>query len=883
MRWQFLIASVLLPLFAFGAIETERNDVLISAPRYACPVGIQPQYIPWGTYGDFAYGQTQEIKRVTRFLVGTMYSMWDGLFERQVAMANNHPPSYYRRWLISPVSGSMTEFEDNGEWLANATNNSRRIFHLFDDHNFYSYELFEGTVKYRPNYELNVERMIRDELALEYSSRKIPSRSPPISGEWSGDIPFRLADSNEWIKVWTGFNNLSPDIYFYPSNDWRHVTRQYDRDELYNWIFCRWNYEDAGSRKVFGEDYYRAARILYDGGYYMDGGGWVSIWDGVKSTPLTNVVEDVLGEDPGWTYPSRLTNDFWTVSGQYGTHVLLRDPNMASEDFTNPQAGINWYCETNNIVVVLAYTPGEAEDGDWSFFLSEGRVGDIGPIIASSWCAARYDARDLSFDDIDCKAEKTELYSDTIYTHWMNGTRRIDWKRIGITCQFLRQIDKSYHAMDQDELPFVHYYGNHHYVETGALSVDLPRPSYIGDEEIISLADMSWIVQTNLYEQVSVRGAWASPTHRSLPANTEGSLTLRDNSGSFPMLDKTTLCKRIYDGMYQSGVLLPSGEYIFIANFELIATSDTVFTLRINCEAWDSVTNVYSLGAPGVISLDVSNYPTNVTMSALLEMTKDQKVWQTSTDDQYKEQIAARYYASAYPIPPLWDDGWADGQTITHLQGIISAAGEDLNQAFIENSGVSLVWDAFVGSGYDIDRRFRLASAGADSAPTHVDARWRLISELNSSVVDRACELGSVNPARNEIGKLTDGDFEAIARAKQTEIKAFFRAGINPPIITNRIETSQGVIVVDTRPMRGALNVTWQADGGGIVAYDWNRDLTDYLVDNDMVLGWSYWDMNPVNIAPTNSPVSVRVDGHASQMFETYWRHKNLRQPRSSE
>ena len=119
-------------------------------------------------------------------------------------------------------------------------------------------------------------------------------------------------------------------------------------------------------------------------------------------------------------------------------------------------------------------------------------------------------------------ATKTELYSDTDdYSHFTNGTTRLDWKRLGIICQLERQMDTTYEDFSYgDTLPLWHLDTLHELrYESSPVSITFPIPQGYGQEMppvAGLLRNVSWNNDYDHYSSTTndYKSIWSTPTCR---------------------------------------------------------------------------------------------------------------------------------------------------------------------------------------------------------------------------------------------------------------------------------------------------------------------------------------------------------------------------------
>lgn len=522
-------ALMLLPAFccltasvASAAIITERNDTNIYPPNYATFVGtpswpgIDSCWIPYGTYTDGIGGT--EYLRVTSNLIGVVASAFDGVLERAQLGA-----SATRRLLLVPFysSGLYEGYTDHGEFLASATNNTLRIRDLLNEEDFVEcFTRSDGTYEYRRwGWGENIESRLAKEdvnagvyyhsgICTRFGSRRLDqivsargaSLEPPLSAEWTSDLPFKAADSNLWATVWPTYSAVTNDIHFFdcPSN----ATPDFVRNHIYDWMY-------GHLVGIWGND------VI---GGVGDGHG-EDLSSALLTIPLPCNMENVLSYDTGWKYevPPVETGSYWTVSGPLGNFRLGAfydySPSFLGWDNWEEPYPTNYYVE-------IGYYFGS----NYSLFIHDAPTGDQ---LFYSYAVADEDTDTLYFDGY--AAYRTRLYNNADdFVHWRNMTTRLDWKRLGIICQLERQMEQTYEVIPYtDELPLLHLSTSHGIgYQSSPVVIQFPVAEYSGQEAgpfYNLLNGVSWSQDSEHYNSSTNILGWSSPTCRTpSPTLSEG-------------------------------------------------------------------------------------------------------------------------------------------------------------------------------------------------------------------------------------------------------------------------------------------------------------------------------------------------------------------------
>ena len=904
-----MIAAILL----FAAIITERNDWNTIPPNYAtfagtaAAPGIASCWIPYGTYTDGTGGT--EYLRVTSNLTGVVASMLGGIVERRVFDYNDlpsivgNPNTNDFKFLCFPVTNFFLYSDANlGGYLA--TNNTRRILDVLNrppvfpriwGSYIYPGSLYEdiygaGTSPESLEEALATTSMDYEEddaenrdyyqyhtgLSANFGGRNLDeletgggaSIEPPIGTTWTEDIPFRAADSNLWATVWPIYAALTNDTHFYrdhPSTNLNYGS-WYPRRELRKWIIGENSGMDADplaagnlwGSDVWGDEGDGAARDLC-----------AALW----RIPLPYTMENVLSVDTGWSYevPPVITSSYWTVSGPLG-------------NFTMSESSDNYWVGQDKSV------PGEG-DGMLAEIWYENGIYRL--VISDAWSTAWLFVRDvagdewsMSLDFGEYQATRTAEFSNKDdFTHWRNGTRRLDWKRLGIICQLERQMETTYKARgSEDYLPYVSKYCQKGMVWRGEIEVDLTT-----NEIEIAVADVSWTFVTNTVSTSTNATGWSFPTARAPAPSLNGGVTGSGNGGTI------YLTKDDFQSMLENCDGL---ENVSDGTNLLLVASVNGFTVS---------------GDPPGISLDlyyfdISSYPddlncrlnpflvpfggaTNATIALSRGVDKEVHATWTYSNADMTPEIKSRF--AAYPDANTWSNNYVAAQTRPTLDFMFSAtgitAGDYLYFSTNRTEIPAVAWDHIPAhtSNFTTNRYWRMNPVCAEES-TRSDSdvnRHNMLIDLNNSVAAKFKNHTTFD-VNNVEGRATITQNEETRICGELDNKT---VAIHPVIapwfnwtdgrsdlwgfgakMEARFDLVDGV-VTNFVP----LNVHLE---GSIEDY---VDITySYADENgDIAIGSFHWQAEEVTVGETNNYQSVVVDGHQDQMIKTLWRFKNLRDP----
>ena len=902
-----------------AAIITERNDTYIYPPKYATFVGnpgIDSCWIPYGTYTDGVGGT--EYTRVTDHLMGVVASAFDGILERGLLGS-----SYRGHLLLVPFSssGHSGSFQDHGEFLESATNNTMRLWDLINETDFVEcYANSDVTYYYRRGYgDGNIEsRLANEDYGRSGSSTRFGSRrldqivsaqgaslEPPLSDQWTSDLPFKAADSNLWATVWPTYSAVKNDIHFFncPSN-----AIPYFRRYISDWM------SPIHISAIWGNDVYGQA-----------GDGHGADLDAIlDAMPLPCNMEDVLSADTGWKYevPQVETNSFWEVSGPLGSFKL----NLSGWDMDMGVAWDNWYepYPTNYYVEISYY------NGRYSFYIFDAPIGEL---LFYSGTDADEDADTVYFDEYS--AYRTRFYNGTDdYTHWRNMTTRLDWKRLGIICQLERQMEQTYKPRgEEDYLPVESLWAWREEEETGVLQLP-PPPASFPYETTIPISGVTWgDLSTNLVVSTNDLG-WSFPTARASAPSIGG--MVQDSgvatNAAFGLSDyysilftKDAFQDLVQDCIDRSGQSLPDrhpsspydweDEYYFDAHFNIAPVGNPLgVEIRLtSCylfyypkegeegydpESEDSIqvllpdSSIFYIGIEGA---------TNLYARLRRTITKSADARWTHARAEDENAIIGRF--AAFPETNVWNLGYVARQMRPTLEVLMATRG--LGASNYAGTLTPMDWD-------DLARYYLPASERC----FRLNHECREVLNRGASDLNRLLMLRSLDTAVKD----------------KFAVLALFPA----PLVAERgtliswSERSQIVSSLDAKSLSATFDIqpfNFVEEVRNYQEYDPTRDYESYVDD----IGWgithysesiwidatfglsdgditafapnyinrgsryepiypdsegsftvaeAFWTLGETTADPTtNVYEAVSVDGHQDQMIKTLWKFKNMRDP----
>ena len=862
-----MIFAVLL----FAAITTEQNDLFTTTADYATfstnSGGIASQWIPYGTYTDGS-GSTEYL-RVTSNLIGVVASVFDGCEERDNLPGDYLPEDLgFLRYIYYPTPQLTNTLTDTGEYLR-ITNNTLRILDAIDSNSYIYYS------KSGSNYTYSVGRTepIETKLArsdsyqgeyhhnsglsarfggrrLDYLVGELGGISPPIGTSWSADLPFQVGDIDSWALTWPAYSALTNDIHFYhipATTTWHRCERP----------FMDWT-DPAHLVELWGSDVNVAAE------------------DVVTNTlpiclPIT--LEDVLKVDPGWKYevPPRLTNDYWTIDG----HRLSRDHISGNwDDLPNADSAVwsYYYSDgTNEVIYILT----ASYDVSWTYETYDFNTGESVTLNGT-----KISETSVSFQGH--VATKTEFYSNQDdFEHWRNGTKRLDWKRLGILCQLERQMETTYLARDdEDYLPFIRTTSSRDHLYTGSAEVSfLDGYGDLVATTNIDLSAVQWSLTSQIVQTVSATNGWCFPTARlegtyevgivSSSGATGGSRLYADPS-TFDNAMRTVAnnivsLHGLSDGTLDveiSGELAANG----LNGFSWTWTVDYVYFHDAGGDMHDyqSYTS-YTESFAG-------NPPTTAAFNLIMDVGKRAATMQT--DGEAQTTTITNFVH--YPITNIWNRTWVSEQDRPSLDVMLDAKGYEFENYAAAYGDSPMPWDEIKDWTNKVRRVFRMSpfSASKGNLEQSDINRWQMLSKLDEEVKDRFEELAgmAVGNAAQNLAQFVAGE--------EAALKAQLSA---QPLLASLTLGAGGSVLVMNESF--VVDQTGQVNDGTINSVFWVNDTPPYYADvaHDSNGYWiGTWDFSSNFATLTNAVFDakpVRVDGHQDQIIKTLWKFKNLRDP----
>ena len=855
MRRLLLLYACISSLAASAAIITERNDVYHSIgygdlgcytpPQYtfvgsASVPGIESCWIPYGTYTG-GTGSVEYV-RVTDHLMGVVASALAGLSER----AQHSPfmlrpigiPNRYRYWT------------DDGAFLESTTNLSLRIADQFNLPLMYvsrNGTNYTYTVTSRESNCLEPRIL---ECAEYFGSRRLESLitaqghsiEPPISSEWSTDLPYKVSDTNLWRYVYPVLGYCTNDIHFLPAGGIGQGS----------WNAFPYGFSVSPLESIWGNDVVQ--------------GYWDVVW-GTDGNPLPFTIEDVLSYDTGWKYevPPKLTNDYWTVNGRR----LNRDfVDGAWDDLPNSYYAL-WSFVASNFIYRIYWIPPD----DWQY---EVRTNPEEDLVSLTYTYDQPTSTLLYFED-GTVATKTELFaSQDDYNHWRNGTTRLDWKRLGIICQLERQMEQTYRRSDnEDYLPFQEVHAHHGKSGTTPILKSLPIPNqWEGQSEYVSLSNVTWTLTESRSSSTNELG-WSYPTVRTpKPSFSYGPGVDGVDCGGLT-ITWGDFTNRLYEALSSHDEITS----YFIA-YPIIHLGDEPLSVGVDFEI------VYSDYAPienfGFFWSSQDLFPdaseTNYELSVRCDIGKSAHVRYTTSREDQERAILERL--DPHPNTNTWNRSYVARQTRPTLEIMIAAAG-DHARADVGGDDLfdPLPWDAIKDISVS-ERFFRMNPLCAEATTKGASDynRLEMLRNLDCEIKDKCVELGGLDVSMaHHVADMKPEEEAAMIRGVQTA-GAYLEFGM---------AYNEKFIGVDST--NTYLFAMYAIDGSGNFhvwgAETWTTN-GNYQIDSDTPIylgsyGWretSHPDSVP-SYTGTGRYENVRVDGHQNQMIKTLWRFKNLRDP----
>ena len=859
-----------------AAIITQQNDLYTTTADYATfssnSTGIASRWIPYGTYTDGEGGT--EYLRVTSNLIGVVASVFDGYEERSYLPGEYLPEDLGNmRYIYYPPPQRSGYFRDGGEYLQ-TTNNTRRILdfygatsyiYYFKEGTNYSYNVGSGSDAVEARLAQTIEswdEFYNGGLASYYGGRKLDSlveesgdTAPPISTTWGTDIPFKVADIERWAQCWPTYSALTNDVHFFPAVSGK--VQRCDRP------FIDWG-DPNHLVEVWGQDVNE---------------GVTDVATNTLPIPLPFNMEDVLSVDTGWKYevPPVETSSWWTVSGPLGNFRL---------NFWGWSMGLawdNWYepYPTNYYVEINFY------EGLYSLFIFDAPTGE--QLYQGS---VNGDEDDDTIYFSGYSANRTRLYADRDdYKHWRNDTTRLDWKRLGITCQLERQMETTYRARDdEDYLPFQRTRAARDHVYTGSIVVPMldPEGGIIATTNF-NTRSVTFSLSTQVVEVASTNFGWCFPTARLVGSYELGQLSGHTQAGQ-PVYADVDLIVDLFEreaarvstaaGVAKGTLILEIGGSFAPDNlngFEWHWSNDWCeFYPEDAPDDWQDVSS-YATGEEYFPA--TANFHSNITCNLVMSIGKRAITLQTDGDDMANTVTNLIHY----PGTNVWARLWVAEQDRPALEVMLDAEGNEFDGYASAEDDSSMDWDDIKWATNRTRRAFRMSPVAAPRSTVSASDynRWQQLNSLDQAVKSRFATIAGmgIDAAARNLVSFAAGEEQALKNQLQRQDLQLV-VGLHPVHSGDLALVVVAGVSIDENGLPTGTSIYqatwwWHAEGGDNEG-DWNSD----DVSADWHIGNYGFSMSSVNI--TNQVIDVkpvRVDGHQDQMVKTLWRFKNLRDP----
>ena len=825
---------MMLAALLFAAIVTERNDLFTTPPDYAtfrgtsAAPGIESRWIPYGTYTGGSGGT--EYLRVTSNLIGVVASVFDGYEERRRIPSSQLPEDFDFKnlYLCRAPNGIYGHYwYDDGEFLQTTNNSTRILDCLNPPGSRIAWRIQGGRYEYFVDVSTDsIEQWLAfsyeswntwniDGRAAQFGSRAldalvedgIGSTDPPLSTTWNTTLPFRAEDADNWKTVWPTYAMLTNDTHFFPAVAGRERTA----------LHCFGDWTDPGFLyDVWGTDVYDEAYALVTN---------------VSSSVLPISMEDVLGRDTGWKYevPPVETDSWWTVSGPLGNFRVGR-----YEDFGDKIEWDNWeFPRPTNYYVVVQYSR-SLDQWMFSIFLAQ----EPYSLLFQQTASGDEDAEDLDFGEYS--AHCTRLYNDADdFTHWTNGTTRLDWKRLGILCQLERQMEITYQARDdEDYLPLQRTSAarDHVYLGEKVVPVLTPEGGMIMTTNF-NTRGVEWTLKTQAVEVATTNIGWCFPTARLIYTNEVGGESAAPDFSLAIYIPADYFRDAIEDyceKLHQSGYYYYNG---WVEGF----MGGTVESLgdRLRANLWTGGTNFMPDDGGDYmwnhVDYDASGdfgptdeMPSNTTVRLTMEVGKRAMTIQTDGGDFASTSTNLVHYI---PTTNVWGRGFVARQSRPSLDVMLDVKGSGYETWTAREDSEAMPWND-IKLAANSRRAFRMnpLSYGEQTTLANMDRnRCRQLQSLDYAVDTRFAALAGTNPDAAARGLV---DF----------------AGGEERALIEQLENQEITISAVARP---------DCPGGDVeIAFGINAHLDD-----------------------GSEITQIQVDGHQDQRVKTLWRFKNLRDP----
>ena len=866
----------------FAAIITQQNDLYTTTADYATfssnSTGIASRWIPYGTYTDGTGGT--EYLRVTSNLIGVVASVFDGYEERSYLPGEYLPEDLGNmRYIYYPPPQRSGYFRDGGEYLQ-TTNNTRRILdfygatsyiYYFKEGTNYSYNVGSGSDAIEARLAQTIEsggEFYNGGLASYYGGRKLDAlveesgdTAPPISTTWGKDVPFKVADIERWAQCWPTYSALTNDVHFFSAVSGK--VQRCDRP------FIDWG-DPNHLVEVWGQDVNEAV---------------TDVATNTLPIPLPFNMEDVLSVDTGWKYevPPVETGSYWTVSGPLGNFRLAQFYKLSEYDY----AWDNWEepYPTNYYVEITYYEEPGYSNYDLLIYGASSYE-----LIFVGHSSGDEDSDVLYFDGYH--AQRTRLFANRDdYKHWRNDTTRLDWKRLGITCQLERQMETTYRARDdEDYLPFQRTRAARDHVYTGSIVVPMldPEGGIIATTNF-NTRSVTFSLSTQVVEVASTNFGWCFPTARLVGSYELGQLSGHTQAGQ-PVYADVDLIVDLFEreaARVSTAASVAKGTLILEIGGSFAADNLNGFEWHWSndwCEFYpedapDDWQDVSSYATGEEYFPATANFHSNITCNLVMSIGKRATTLQTDGDDMANTVTNLIHY----PGTNVWARLWVAEQDRPALEVMLDAEGNEFDGYASAEDDSSMDWDDIKWATNRTRRAFRMSPVAAPRSTVSASDynRWQQLNSLDQAVKSRFATIAGmgIDAAARNLVSFAAGEEQALKNQLQRQDLQLV-VGLHPVHSGDLALVVVAGVSIDENGLPVGTSIYeahwwWYAEGGDNEG-DWNYE----DVSADWHIGNYGFSMSSVNI--TNQVIDVRpvrVDGHQDQMVKTLWRFKNLRDP----
>ncbi len=731
----------------------------------------------------------------------------------------------------------------------------------------------------------------------DYATFRGTSAAPGINSCWipygtytggSGGTEYTRVTSNLVGVVFSAYDGLIERDYYpekyawnlywhdhYPSNSTMRV---------FDWL----------NRGRYGEDRpieHWLARVEAENDEWWQQGDGTNLYHrGVMSTYGSRKLDALVGEAPipiltSWseTLPFRAADSNAWANVFPGFSALKFDTNI-------------WPAETNETVNPVYERPWLGDlrwPGAWLYPSDWGVVGGQDYYDSAQALAHVMMRIPLSHTIKDVLSGDTG-WNDNDYAHWSNATTRLDWKRLGIICQFERQAEITTDNCSQGYLPFISSEATRnkgYEAEYTIPSITIPPEGPGSVLATISTSDIEWSLATNhVTNVVSVIGT-CHPTARIIPPTLHG-----DISPAFRRSTELYLPDAKLEDLIIDGLNLAVGGDLEGMN----ATLD-VYTYygEIECEG-----NIVTMSMLDVVVMDVDEpYSPWITYDGPCTTINATGTSASNAVVRLRQGLTKRA-ASAYtrcepseragvisnmverggftPSKDRWASNVVARVEMPTWEIMLDALGSgvfDLASSHDANE-TSMAWDDLVNRRSTSDcactRQFRRSptSIRGTSFSALTESWLNALVNLDIAVKDRMMAVGGVNVVAAASQRATISSSEE-ERLYDNFAKTLGVSYNLIPVPAGRISLGANVDVVDGSPVSVDIyTFEWEDAHDG----SWHSfSHTDE--------GWHVADISlsvestsaSLDLSADNPP--ARVDAHQSSMSRTLWRFKNLRDP----